>query len=166
MASHRLHGIFGTGRHKAASRRKQRRDGPLVGPQHLQRDEFGDVAQRWLSGLGLQLSILLLADFIFSGCLAESFCSTTTKARLTSFTTAVKSLVSNDFFGLMTTSAEIPCTGRVMRTASRKRRFMRLRCTAPPSARPTVNPTRSPCGGGVPARVSADIASVVSGLRQ
>ena len=35
----------------------------------------------------------------------------------------------------------MPCN----RTASRKRRFMRLRTTAPPSTLPTVNPTRTPC---------------------
>ncbi len=44
----------------------------------------------------------------------------------------------------MTTSAAGPATGLVSRTASRKRRFIRLRCTAPPKARPTVNPTRNP----------------------
>ena len=40
-----LHCIFGAGRHEAAGRREQGRNGPLVGSQQLQRDEFGDVAQ-------------------------------------------------------------------------------------------------------------------------
>ena len=71
----------------------------------------------------------------------------TTKARRTSFSTASKSLVSNDFFGLMTMSALTSAGGRDNRTASRSRRFMRLRSTAPPRARPTVNPTRSPRAG-------------------
>src|SRR5580658_10017207 len=40
-----LHGIFGTSRHVAAGWGQNGRDGPLVGPQQLQRDEFGEVAQ-------------------------------------------------------------------------------------------------------------------------
>jgi len=74
----------------------------------------------------------------------DSFLSMTTKAWRTSFNSASKPVVKSTFFGLITTSAPWPGTGRVRRTASRKRRFMRLRWTAPPSARPTVNPTRRP----------------------
>ena len=64
--------------------------------------------------------------------------------------TPAKSMVSNDFFGLITTSALTAEGIRESRTASRSRRFMRFRCTAPPSARPTVNPTRVPEGAAVP----------------
>jgi hypothetical protein len=141
-----LHGIFGAGRHEAAGWRKQGRDGPLVGSQQLQRDEFGEGAQEWLPAFGLRasaFSLVALSEFVFP----DSFCSITAKARVTSFTTAAKSVVSNDFLGLMTTSAATPVVGRVMRTASRRRRFMRLRWTAPPRARPTVNPMRRPAFG-------------------
>ena len=54
------------------------------------------------------------------------------------------SAFNTDFFGLMTTSTGIPRPGQCKRTASRNRRFMRLRSTAPPSTRPTVNPTQAP----------------------
>ena len=74
--------------------------------------------------------------------LPASFCSMISNARRTSFTKSAKSTASTDFLGLMTTSALDPAIGRVSRTASRRRRFIRLRCTAPPSARPTVNPMR------------------------
>lgn len=154
-----LHGIFGARRHKPAGRRKHGRDGPLISPQQLQHDEFGDVAQERLPGFGLRLSaVSTVADR--ESAFPESFCSITTKARLTSFTTAVKSAVSKDFFGLITTSAAAPAGGSVMRTASRRRRFMRLRWTAPPNARPTVNPTRSPCAAGALIFVSCASAAV------
>src|SRR5277367_5377545 len=96
-----LHRIFGAGRHVAAGWGKQGRDGPLVGPQQLQRDEFGDVAQGRPLVFGLRASAILFvaaSGFAFP----DSFCSITAKARMTSFSTAVKSLVSNDFLGLMT----------------------------------------------------------------
>ena len=78
------------------------------------------------------------------GLAAASFFSMTTKAWRTSFSNASKLVVNSTFFGLITTSAPGPGRGRVRRTASRKRRFMRLRWTAPPRARPTVNPIRRP----------------------
>ena len=81
---------------------------------------------------------------LYDGLGAIIFCSMTTKARRTSFTIESKSAVNTIFLGLMTTSAGISVPGRVRRTASRRRRFMRLRWTAPPRARPTVNPTRRP----------------------
>src|ERR1035441_7140763 len=106
-----LHGIFGAGRHVAAGCGQQGRDGPLVGSQQLQRDEFGEMLQERPSGgacpergrRGLRASALLFGAFSGSA-FPDSFCSTTTKARVTSFSTAAKSVVSNDFFGLMTTS--------------------------------------------------------------
>jgi hypothetical protein len=67
---------------------------------------------------------------------------------------------------LITTSAATPATGRDMRTASRKRRFIRLRSTAPPSARPTVNPIRSPCGADTLVRVPSRVSTVASALGQ
>src|SRR5216683_1088736 len=39
-----FHGIFGASRYVAAGRRQHGRDGPLVGSQQLQRDEFGEIA--------------------------------------------------------------------------------------------------------------------------
>lgn len=152
-----FHSVFGASRQVAAGRRKQGRDGPLVGSQQLQRYEFGNVLQDRPSGgacpersrRGLRASALLF--FAVSGStFPDNFCSITAKARVTSFSTAAKSVVSNDFLGLMTTSAATPAGGRVMRTASRKRRFVRFRWTAPPRARPTVKPMRRPWGADLP----------------
>src|ERR1700693_2252740 len=137
-----LHRVFGAGRNIAAGRRKDRRDSPLISSQQVQHDDFSELVHIRHQALGC-----LLPEPRFKSAgdvLSESFCSMTTKARLTSLTTVLKSTVSNAFFGLMTTSAFAPASGRVSRTASRKRRFIRLRCTAPPSARPTVNPLRGP----------------------
>src|SRR6266571_4979886 len=146
---HRFHGVFRAGRNITARRRKNRRNRPLVRSQQLQHDEFWELVH----GNCLQAPGFRLPEFFFSAPLPfeafpASFSSMTTKARLTSFTTAAKSTVNNDFFGLMTTSALALAAGRVSRTASRKRRFIRLRCTAPPSARLTVNPIRSPGATG------------------
>src|SRR5208283_79361 len=116
-----LHGIFGAGRHVAAGRREQGRDGPFVSPQQLQRDEFGEVAQERLPASGFRLPAILfvaVSPGAFSDGACDSFCSITAKALVTSFRTAAKSVVSNDFFGLMTTSAATPGCGRDMRTAS------------------------------------------------
>ena len=147
VAFYRFHGIFRAGRHVAASWRQQGRDRPLVDSQQLQCDEFGELAQDPLSAFRSPLpAILFVAGSVavFPVTFCDSFCSITVKALLTSFSTTEKSVVNNDFFGLITTSAATPASGRDLRTASRKRRFMRLRCTAPPRARPTVNPTRRP----------------------
>ena len=46
--------------------------------------------------------------------------------------------------GLMTISHPAPTRSRRGRTASRTRRLIRLRTTAPPRARGQVNPTRTP----------------------
>jgi len=147
VAINRFHGVFRTGRHVAAGRRKHGRDGPLVSPQQLQNYEFGALHQSRLppSGSGDPAFV-----FVAAGVFPDNFCSITAKPRLTSLTTSAKSAFSSDFLGLITTSAPTPAHERVpaRRTASRKRRFMRLRSTAPPKARPTVNPTREPelCG--------------------
>src|SRR5882762_7214681 len=76
------------------------------------------------------------------------FCKTVSKARPTSFTTTANSALRMTRFGFITTSIGGALTGRVIRTASRIRRRMRLRSTAPPSARLTVKPMRRPVGGG------------------
>lgn len=47
VAFHGLHRILRTSRHKPASRRKQRRDRPLVSPQQLQHNEFGELAHEF-----------------------------------------------------------------------------------------------------------------------
>jgi hypothetical protein len=142
-----LHRIFGAGRQVSAGPRQQGRDGPLVSTQQVQRDESGALIQDRLPLSGFRVSGLLTVASAggFSRNFDDKFCSITAKARLTSLSTTEKSVTNNDFFGLITTSAATPQGGEDKRTASRKRRFMRLRCTAPPSARPTVNPTRSPC---------------------
>src|SRR5580704_8662904 len=62
-----LYGIFGTSRHEAAGWRKQGRDGPLVCPQELQRDEFCDVTHGRLSGSGLGVFRLLLSQLLSQG---------------------------------------------------------------------------------------------------
>ncbi len=133
---YRFHRVFRTSRQVAAGYRQHGRDRPLISPQQLQRCN-SRVPHHTPS---------------FRDCFRETFCSITSKARLTSFNTFSKSAVSSDFFGLITTSTATGAPGRVNRTASRSRRFMRFRSTAPPSTRPTVNPTRSPCGAGAPAR--------------
>ncbi len=65
-------------------------------------------------------------------------------ARPTSLTTVVNSTVSTLFLGLMTTStASAPFSAALRwRTASRRRRLIWLRCTAPPRTLPTVKPIR------------------------
>jgi len=75
---------------------------------------------------------------------SDDFWTITSNARLTSLSKSEKAIVRTDFFGLMTTSTAGLGIGRVKRTDSRKRRFIRLRSTAPPRARLTVNPTRIP----------------------
>ena len=166
-----LHGIFGAGRHVTASRRQHGRDRPFVGAQQLQHDEFGELVQDRLpvSGFGPPDLLFIAASAgVRSEDCCDSFCSMTAKALVTSFSTTEKSMASKDFFGLITTSAATPFGGLDRRTASRKRRFMRLRCTAPPRTRPTVNPMRSPCGAGTPARFFAHISALpfVSGRGQ
>jgi len=71
----------------------------------------------------------------------------TSKARPISSPNSANSSLSTDFLGLTTTSTGSETAGQCKRTDSRNRRFMRLRSTAPPSTRPTVNPMRrpSPC---------------------
>src|SRR5712691_9031108 len=116
-----FHGIFGAGRHVAASRRKQGRDRPLVSPQQLQYDEFGELVQDRLPASGFRLpAILFVAGSVgvLPVMFCASFCSITAKAWLSSFSTAEKSVVSNDFFGLITTSAATTECGREKRTAS------------------------------------------------
>src|SRR5580693_6799464 len=79
-----LHGIFGAGRHVAASWREKGRDGPFVGPQQLQRDEFCKVAQGRLPAFGSWLPAILFCDA--SGAdFPDSFCSIRAKARVSSF---------------------------------------------------------------------------------
>ena len=60
-----------------------------------------------------------------------AFCITT-NARRTSFSKLSNSTVSTIFFGLITTSTSGVVAGLQSLTASRKRRLIRLRCTAPP----------------------------------
>src|ERR1700722_12251621 len=106
----RLHRIFRASRHVAAGRRQQGRDRPLVAPQQLQRDEFGPLIQDRLPASGSRLSGTLFRTTL-PATFCDSFCSMTAKERLTSFNTAEKSAASNDFLGLITTSAAIPLGG-------------------------------------------------------
>ena len=95
-----LGGIFGASWNVAARRRKHRRNRPLVTSQHLQHNEFRELTHVDR----LQALDFGLPELLFPASPA-SFSSITTKARRTSFTTSPKSMASNDFFGLMTTSA-------------------------------------------------------------
>src|SRR6267378_6386139 len=121
---YRFHRIFRTRRHVAARRRKRWRNPPFVESQQPERERL---------------------HFYFS----TSFFAITSKARPTSSSTNENSSVSTDFFGLITTStAPVPfSTERRSRTASRNRRLIRFRVTAPPSTLPTVNPMRAPFSG-------------------
>ena len=66
----------------------------------------------------------------------------TSNARPTSSNNTLKSIAKTVFFGLITTSIA-PGNDAPVRTTSLRRRLMRFRSTAPPSCRPTVNPTRA-----------------------
>src|SRR5258707_12692622 len=123
---YRFHRIFRTRRHVPARRRKRGRNPPFIKSQQREREKLH---------LYFSLSI--------------SFFAITSKARPTSSSTTENSSVSTDFFGLITTSTAPASfsTERRSRTASRSRRLIRFRSTAPPSTRPTVNPTRALCSG-------------------
>src|SRR5580765_2228854 len=123
-----------------ARRGKHGRNSPLVGLQHLDRSALWDATHERRPAFPFSC----VTESARSPVLPPSFFSITTKAWRTSFSNASNSTVKTAFFGLITTSAFGPGRGRLRRTASRRRRFMRFRCTAPPKARPTVNPTRSP----------------------
>src|SRR5580692_8400858 len=121
---HCFHGVFRTRRYIATRRRKHGRNPSLINLQQPERERL---------------------HFYFS----VSFFAIVSSARPTSSSTTENSNVSTDFFGLITTSTEHAprSTERRNRTASRRRRLIRFRCTAPPSTRPTVNPTRAPFSG-------------------
>src|ERR1700731_3418759 len=124
---YRFHRVLRTRRHVAARRRKRWRNPPFVKSQQPERERL---------------------HFYFS----TSFFAITSKARPTSSSTTENSSVSTDFFGLMTTSTApaLFSTERRSRTASRIRRLIRFRSTAPPSTLPTVNPTRALFFGAAP----------------
>lgn len=143
ITSNRFHRVFGTGRHITTGCREHRRNRPFVSSQQLQHDEFGTFTHDWLSDALPRPGFRLLLSPAFKD-LVAIFCPMTAKAFCTSSSNCVNPAVKTDFFGLITTSAAKPDSVRDNRTASRRRRLMRLRCTAPPSARPTVNPMRSP----------------------
>src|ERR1700693_1492468 len=91
-----FHGIFGAGRHEAAGWGQQGRDSPLVGPQQLQRDEFGEMIQDRLPASGFRPPAILFAAAsvsAFSDGVCDSLCSITAKARVTSFMTSAKPVV-------------------------------------------------------------------------
>src|ERR1035441_3681674 len=77
-------------------------------------------------------------------------CAASRKARVTSLTNSAKGTLLTLFRGLNTTSMGPSQASTESRTASRIRRLMRLRWTAPPKTLPTVNPTR----GVLPAPVA------------
>jgi hypothetical protein len=133
----RFHRVFGTTRYIAARRRQHGRNEPFVSAKHREHDGLGDI---------VHLSVSSFARLTVEAAVTTCF-SITSKARRTSFCKFANSVVRNDFFGLITTSTETFGTDSCSRTASRKRRFMRLRSTAPPNARPTVKPMRIPLAG-------------------
>src|SRR5258706_14069509 len=124
---YRFHRIFRTRRHVPARRRKRGRNPPFIKSQQREREKL---------------------HFYFS--LSISFFAITSRARPTSSSTTENSSVSTDFFGLITTSTPPFSTERYSRTASRSRRLIRFRTTAPPSTLPTVNPTRALFSGALP----------------
>src|SRR5579863_3483885 len=126
---HRLHRILRASRNITAGRGKPRRNRPLVSPQHPPHNVFSKLIQcalpQKLSDPRKTLSFRAEHDFPRSGkpCVVEgpcvslasnsskhpyrvlpTFCSITTKARATSFSTAPNSFVSKHFLGLITTS--------------------------------------------------------------
>jgi hypothetical protein len=115
---HCFHRVLRTSRHVPARRRKHRRDPPLISSEQPQRDSFH---------------------------FSPSFLAIVSRARPTSSSTTENSSVSTDFLGLITTSTapDLASASRRNRTASRSRRLIRFRSTAPPSTRPTVKPTRA-----------------------
>src|ERR1051326_8551151 len=105
VAVDRFHGIFRTGGNEAARWRQHWRNRPLVGSQELQQNEFGELGHDYrLPASGFRLPEVALS-LVPSPRVLASFCSITTNAWRTSFTTAANSVVNSDFFGLMTTSA-------------------------------------------------------------
>src|SRR6202163_1175763 len=127
IALQRFHRVFRTRRHVTARRRKRRRNPPFVKSQQPERERL---------------------HCYFS----TSRFAITSKARPTSSSTTENSSVSTDFFGLITTSTAPASFSaeRRSRTASRNRRLILFRSTAPPSTLPTVNPTRVPVSGTAP----------------
>jgi len=79
-------------------------------------------------------------------------CAASRRARVTSFTNSAKGILPTLFRGLNTTSMGPSQAWADNRTASRIRRLMRLRSTAPPSTLPTVNPTRGVLPGPIVSR--------------
>lgn len=134
-----FHRVFRTARHVTTRRRKQWRHCPLVPTQQLNDCKFNGVFHPSVAD---PLDFNARDVFSIGSYDYVVFCCTTANAFSTSFNNSSNSTFNNDFLGLMTTSAAILFCGRRRRTASRSRRFMRLRSTAPPNARLTVNPTR------------------------
>ena len=121
-----FHRVLRAGRHKAAGVRQHRRDESLVHPQ----------------------ARIAAACFISPRSATRARCAASRKPRRY-FADSVRrnGKVSTLFRGLNTTSTGPSQAGGDSRTASRMRRLMRLRSTAPPSTLPTVNPTRGPPAG-------------------
>src|SRR5579859_2082017 len=93
VAVDRLHGVFRTCGNEAARWRQHRRNRPLVGSQELQHHEFGKLAHDYrLPASGFRLPEVALS-LVPSPRFLASFCSITTKAWWTSFTTAANSVV-------------------------------------------------------------------------
>ena len=127
VAFHRLQGVFRTGGNEPAGVRQHRRNPPLV------------TAQGELDGC-------LHFRFPLAGCpscASRARSTANCNPRATSCATSANGRPRTDLRGLNITSTGPSCAGHELRTASRMRRLMRLRSTAPPRILPTVNPTRS-----------------------
>src|SRR5581483_6452085 len=128
VALHGLQGVLRAGWHIAAGWQKHRRQQPLIEPDALQQHSFHECFPAgWARVLGF--------------C---SFCLMARNACCTSLWITENSACAAERLGLITTSTGKFKALRLKRAASRRRRFRRLRWTAPPSARPTVNPIRGP----------------------
>jgi len=120
-------GIFRAGGNEPAGVRQHRRNPPLV------------TAQGELDGC-------LHFRFPLAGCpscASRARWTANCNPRATSCATPANGRSRTDLRGLNITSTGPSCAGHELRTASRMRRLMRLRSTAPPRILPTVNPTRS-----------------------
>src|SRR3954465_12968441 len=129
-----LHGfdrVLRAGWNVSAGGRQHGRDQPLVRVQNLD----GHLLHRLFFSRGRR-GVSLAATPLP--------CCTAANARSISASSFGRSKAMADFLGLITTSTFALSGPKFFRSASRIRRLIRLRVTAPPSTFPTVSPTRGP----------------------
>src|SRR4051812_20236824 len=129
---HRFDRVFRAGWNVTAGGWQHRRDQPLVRAQNVDGQLLHRLFFFSLGRRGVSLAATPLP------------CCTAAKARSISASSFGSSSVTADFLGLITTSTFALSGPKFFRSASRMRRLIRLRVTAPPSIFPTVSPTRGP----------------------